>query len=159
MLRMVEDQPILSDDAQRNPRICIIGLGYVGLPLAVAFSRHYDVVGFDTEGRRISELRTAVDKNDDISAEEIKMSNILWTSDEHVLKTCDNFIVAVPRPVTKNNTPDLSSLRSASVTLGKSLKHGNLVVYESTVFPGYTEEICKPILEANSSLKAGKVFF
>ena len=141
-------------------RIGVVGLGYVGLPLAVAFSKNYDVVGFDINPSRISELRDGIDLTLEVESEEIKNNNQLsFTSEKEDLQECNFIIVTVPTPVTADKQPDLSPLISASKMIGEILKKGTTIIYESTVYPGATEEICVPVLEKASNLKFNKDFF
>ncbi|RMF06049.1 nucleotide sugar dehydrogenase, partial [Candidatus Woesearchaeota archaeon] len=122
-------------------KICVVGLGYVGLPLAVAFGRKTRVVGFDINKKKISELRKGFDSMHEVSPEDLSSADIEFTSDPSLIKSCDFIIVAVPTPVDSHNVPDLSPVISASHTVGKNLSKGAIVVYESTVYPGVTEEI------------------
>jgi UDP-N-acetyl-D-glucosamine/UDP-N-acetyl-D-galactosamine dehydrogenase len=148
--------------------ITVIGLGYVGLPLAVEFAKKYPVVGFDINKERITELRSGTDHTLEISSDQLisvlkkklDNSNGLWVSDQlEDIKTTNVFIVTVPTPVDKYNRPDLTPLVKASETVGRALKKGDIVVYESTVYPGVTEEECVPILEKVSGLKFNVDFF
>jgi UDP-N-acetyl-D-glucosamine/UDP-N-acetyl-D-galactosamine dehydrogenase len=148
--------------------ITVIGLGYVGLPLAVEFAKKFPVVGFDINKERITELRSGTDHTLEINSEQLtsvlkkKLDNTtgLWVSDQlEDIKTTNVFIVTVPTPVDKYNRPDLTPLVKASETVGKALKKGDIVVYESTVYPGVTEEECVPILEKVSGLKFNVDFF
>jgi len=142
-------------------KIGIIGLGYVGLPLACMFAKKYEVIGFDLNRQRAEEIGNGTDHNDDISREsliEAKENGLRCTSDPAELKDCNAYIIAVPTPVDNTRHPDLTPLVEASKIAGSLLSHGDIVVYESTVFPGTTEEICAPVLEKMSGLKAGKDF-
>ncbi|WP_158827205.1 nucleotide sugar dehydrogenase [Mucilaginibacter lacusdianchii] len=147
--------------------IAIIGLGYVGLPLAVEFGKKYKVVGFDINTSRINELNSGNDHTLETSPEELKAvsmpanssSGVYFTADSNYLQACNIFIVTVPTPVDQYNNPDLSSLLKASETVGQALKKGDVVVYESTVYPGCTEEVCVPILEKTSGLHFNADFF
>jgi len=144
----------------KDTRIGIIGLGYVGLPLAVEFGRHYPTVGFDIKKDRIAELGRGEDSTLETTSEELKAAKKLTFSTERkALAECNTFIVTVPTPVGKNNRPVLTPLKGASETVGSVLKKGDVVVYESTVYPGCTEEYCVPILEEKSGLKFNKDFF
>lgn len=138
--------------------IAVVGLGYVGLPAAVAFGYLGPTIGFDINARRVKELADGIDRTGEVSAEEIKASNILYTADIEDLKRADFFIVAVPTPVDEAHQPDLTPLLKASETIGKALKKGDIVVYEATVYPGATEEECVPVLEKISGLKCGLDF-
>jgi|TARA_B110000438_G_scaffold255692_1_gene262642 UDP-N-acetyl-D-galactosamine dehydrogenase len=140
-------------------KIGVIGLGYVGLPLAIAFSKNSDVVGLDINTSRISELRSGVDVTLEVESEYLDNKNILFTSDSDDLRECNFIIVTVPTPVDVSNLPDLSPLINASQMIGQILKKGVTVIYESTVYPGATEEICVPVLEEKSGLVFNKDFF
>ena len=140
--------------------IAVIGLGYVGLPLAVEFGKKRSVVGFDIDKRRIEELNDGIDKTLEISKREIEDSkNLTFTSEVNDLKKCNFFIVTVPTPIDEDNQPDLNPLLKASTLIGSLIKRGDIVVFESTVYPGATEEECVPILEKESSLKFNQDFF
>ncbi len=141
-------------------KIAIIGLGYVGLPLAVEFGKKYDVVGYDLNKERIFELKNGLDRTKELLKKEINLiKNIKLTHSETDIKDCNVYIITVPTPVNKNNKPNLKPLINASEMAGKHLNRTNLVIYESTVFPGCTEEICVPILEKFSGLRYKKDFF
>ena len=140
-------------------RIAVVGLGYVGLPLAVAFGRRTRVTGFDVNPDRIEELRQSEDRTNEVAAKDLAKSDIDFTADPERLKESDFLIVAVPTPINHANRPDLTPLERASVTVGENLSPGSIVVYESTVYPGVTEELCGPILEEKSGLVCGKDFF
>ncbi len=140
-------------------KIAVIGLGYVGLPVAVSFARGGSaVVGFDIDASRVAELREGRDRTNEIDPAELKNPKLSITSDAADLKAADFFIVTVPTPIDMANRPDLRAVISASETVGGALKKGDIVVYESTVYPGATEEVCLPILEARSDLKGGVDF-
>ncbi|WP_336028223.1 Vi polysaccharide biosynthesis UDP-N-acetylglucosamine C-6 dehydrogenase TviB [Acinetobacter pittii] len=141
-------------------RIAIIGLGYVGLPLAVEFGKKVPVVGFDIYQKRISELKSGQDHTLEVSPEELKQSaQLSYTANLEDLKDCNFFIVTVPTPIDDYKQPDLTPLVKASTSIGKILKKGDIVVYESTVYPGATEEVCIPVLEEISGLTFNKDFF
>ena len=141
-------------------RVGIIGLGYVGLPLAVESGKLYTTVGFDINQERIKELKDGIDKTLEVSGEELKTSGLLsYTGNPDDLKECNFFIVTVPTPIDENKNPDLRPIISATRLVASLLKKGDIVVYESTVFPGCTEEVCVPILERESSLKYNNEFF
>ncbi|MBJ9958145.1 Vi polysaccharide biosynthesis UDP-N-acetylglucosamine C-6 dehydrogenase TviB [Acinetobacter courvalinii] len=141
-------------------KIAIIGLGYVGLPLAVEFGKKTPVVGFDIHQKRIDELKSGQDHTLEVSPEELSQAtNLSYSANLEDLKSCNFFIVTVPTPVDEVNRPDLTPLRKASETLGKVIKKGDIVVYESTVYPGATEEVCIPVLEKISGLKFNQDFF
>jgi UDP-N-acetyl-D-galactosamine dehydrogenase len=144
----------------KEPRIGVVGLGYVGLPLAVAFGRKHPTVGFDINRARVEALRQGRDATGEASAEELAAATQLQLSGElEALRGCNTYIVTVPTPIDAANRPDLRPLKSASESLGKVLDRGDVVVYESTVYPGCTEEVCVPILERISGLKANEDFF
>jgi UDP-N-acetyl-D-galactosamine dehydrogenase len=148
-----------SEDLQ-NKHIAIIGLGYVGLPLALAFAREFPkVIGFDVNGSKIEELRKGFDRTGETDPEAWKLSSLTFTSDPANLQNTDVFIVAVPTPVDHAHKPDLSFLLQASALVGKVMKPGAVVCFESTVYPGVTEEICGPALAEASGMKQGKDFF
>ncbi|MBV6417016.1 MAG: UDP-N-acetyl-D-glucosamine 6-dehydrogenase [Steroidobacteraceae bacterium] len=144
----------------RKCRIGVVGLGYVGLPLAVEFGKHYETVGFDIKPERIAELSKGRDSTLEVSRAELKESQRLsFTSDLAQLRKCRVYIVTVPTPIDNYKRPDLTPLVKASETLGKVLKKGDIVIYESTVYPGCTEEECVPVLERVSGLVFNKDFF
>ena len=144
----------------RKCRIGIIGLGYVGLPLAVEFGKHFDTIGFDVKADRVAELRAGRDSTLETSRDELKSAaRLSFTTDLNALKSCRAYIVTVPTPIDPYKRPDLSPLIAASTSVGKVLKKGDVVVYESTVYPGCTEEVCVPILERESALIFNKQFF
>jgi len=144
----------------RNCRIGVVGLGYVGLPLAVEFGKHFDTVGFDIRSSRIRELQAGRDGTLETTPAELRAAHRLtFTARLADVRRCKIFIVTVPTPIDEFKRPDLSPLVSASETVGKVLKQGDIVVYESTVYPGCTEEICVPILERVSGLKFNRDFF
>jgi len=146
-----------------NTRISVIGLGYVGLPLAVEFAKKYPLVGFDIAEWRITELENGHDRTLEIDDEQLKsviaLGNLQFTADREVLRNCNVHIVTVPTPIDRHKRPDLTPLVKASETLGRILKQGDIVIYESTVYPGATEEDCVPILERESGLKYNVDFF
>ena len=140
-------------------QICIIGLGYVGLPLAVAFGRHRATLGFDIDGARIAELRAGADQTREISPQELsEAGQLTLTSNPDEISDARIYIVTVPTPVDASHRPDLRPLLAASKTVGAVLKPGDLVIYESTVYPGATEEDCVPVLEAESGLRFNQDF-
>ncbi|WP_050752159.1 Vi polysaccharide biosynthesis UDP-N-acetylglucosamine C-6 dehydrogenase TviB [Sulfurimonas gotlandica] len=146
----------------KNYKICVIGLGYVGLPLAHAFSSKYQVIGLDIYKTRIDELNRAYDKTLELNEEQLQealQNNIKFTCDIEDIKDCNIYIVTVPTPIDKNKRPDLTPLIKASETVGKVLKKDDIVIYESTVYPGATEEECVPVLEKFSSLVFNKDFY
>jgi UDP-N-acetyl-D-galactosamine dehydrogenase len=147
------------DLLEGKEKICVVGLGYVGLPLALAFSKHFKVIGYDKKSSRISELISGLDTTGEVSKQEITSSNIDFTDDERRISEARFIVIAVPTPVDKIKNPDLFFLKEASMTVGKYLRKDSVVVYESTVYPGATEEVCVPILERQSGLKWKEGFF
>lgn len=149
-------------DKKQEDIIAIIGLGYVGLPLAIAFASHYEVVGLDINSSRVDELKQLKDVTGEAdldTLQEALNSNLSLTADRGDLKKCSVYIITVPTPITKFKTPDLTYLVEASKMVGEQLDVGNTVIYESTVYPGCTEEDCVPVLEEKSGLKFNKDFF
>ncbi len=142
-------------DEKEVKTVAVVGLGYVGLPLAVEFAKYYAVVGYDVNEEKIAHYRQGNDMMMELSREEIKGSGVQFTTDETALREADFIIVAVPTPVHADNTPDLSPLVSVSRTIGRNLSKGAVVVYESTVYPGVTEDVCLPVLEQESGMKGG----
>ncbi len=143
-----------------DPNIAVIGLGYVGFPLAVAFSQKYNVIGFDINIDRVNELKNGIDKTNEVKQKVLgNIKNITFTSDESLLKDKNIYIITVPTPVDKSNNPDLRPLISATKTVSRYLNKNDIVVYESTVYPGCTEQVCVPILENHSGLIYNSEFF
>ncbi|MCP5346867.1 MAG: Vi polysaccharide biosynthesis UDP-N-acetylglucosamine C-6 dehydrogenase TviB [Gammaproteobacteria bacterium] len=142
-----------------NSKIAVIGLGYVGLPLLAAFGRKYSCVGFDIQKNRIRELSEGFDRTNEMSREELAAVDVVYSCDPADLADCNVFIVTVPTPIDKQKRPDLRPLQSASDLVGSVLREGDVVIYESTVYPGATEEVCVPILEQKSGLKFNQDFF
>ena len=142
-----------------NCKIAVIGLGYVGLPLLVAFGKKFPCVGFDIQESRIRQLTEGIDKTNEMTAEELSAVDVVYTSDPSTLSQCNVFIVTVPTPIDQQNRPDLGPLQSASKLVGSALSEGDVVIYESTVYPGATEEVCVPILEQVSGLKFNQQFY
>ena len=153
----------MQEDLFQTPndiRLGVVGLGYVGLPLAVAFGRVFPTVGFDISDTRIRALRDGLDATQEVSRQQLADSSLLsFTTSSAELKSCNVYIVTVPTPVDRHRIPDLSPLRSASRAIGEVLAHGDVVIYESTVYPGATEEDCVPVLEAVSGLAFNRDFF
>ena len=139
-------------------KISLIGLGYVGMPIAVAFARKVNVIGFDLNEAKINLYKSGIDPTNEVGSEVIKNTKVLFTSDATMLREARFHIVAVPTPVNDDHTPDLTPVEGASRILGQNLTRGSVVVFESTVYPGVTEEICVPILEKESGLKCGVDF-
>ena len=139
----------------KKEKISVIGLGYVGLPIAVAFAKKVDVVGFDVNREKIELYKSSTDITKEVGDEALKNTTVSFTSDETKIKEAKFHIVAVPTPINSDKTPDLTPVIKASETVGRNLVKGSIIVYESTVYPGVTEEICVPILESKSGLKCG----
>jgi UDP-N-acetyl-D-galactosamine dehydrogenase len=140
-------------------RIAVIGLGYVGLPLALALARHFPVIGYDASAARLKALRAGLDGTGEVEAEALGQSTLQLVDAPEGIAACNLFIVTVPTPIDADNTPDLSALVSASRTVGGQLAPGAVVVFESTVYPGVTEDVCGPELESASGLECGQDFF
>lgn len=159
----MKDHTICADSTMqqlldKHTRLALIGLGYVGLPLAVAFAQKLSVIGFDIDNERLDKLRAGVDPCGELDASALEGKDILFTSSVEQLKTASFYILAVPTPIDSHNQPDLTPLLGATRTVGEVLKPGDFVVYESTVYPGCTEDDCIPLLEQISGLKAGTDF-
>ena len=142
----------------REEKLALVGLGYVGMPIAVEFAKHVNVIGFDINRAKIEAYKNGLDPTQEVGDNAIKASTVEWTSDETSLREAKFIIVAVPTPVNDDTTPDLSPVVGSSEIVGRNLSKGSIVVYESTVYPGVTEEICLPILERESGLKCGVDF-
>lgn len=140
-------------------KIAVVGLGYVGLPVAVSFGKQHEVIGFDIKYDRIKELQNDYDRTNEVEDKDLKESNVRYTSDKNELEKADFIIIAVPTPINKHKQPDLTPLLKASETVGSVLSEGSIIVYESTVYPGATEDDCVPVLEKHSGLKSGEDFF
>lgn len=149
---------MLNNLLQKRKRLALIGLGYVGLPIALEFAKKMSVIGFDINSGRVKLMRNQQDPSKELSSEEFENTDIVFTSEAKDLQEASFYIVAVPTPIDEYNQPDLKPLISASITVGKVLKKGDYVVYESTVYPGCTEEDCVPILEKESGLICGQDF-
>ncbi len=151
-----------------NTKIAVIGLGYVGLPLAIEFGKKYEVLGFDINPERVRELSEGKDRTHEASIPDLRSvlhapvsasAGLRFSTDPAALKSCDTFIVTVPTSIDQFKAPDLNPLKKASETVGRALARGNLVIYESTVYPGCTEEVCVPVLESASGLKFNRDFY
>jgi len=149
---------MIKDFLKGKKSIAVVGLGYVGLPLALAFSKFFSVTGFDIKKERVEELHRGFDKTGETSKKELSAANITFTSDSSALRKASVLVIAVPTPIDEHKIPDLSPLKSATETVGKNLSKGAVVVYESTVYPGVTEDICVPIIEKASGMKCGRDF-
>ena len=142
----------------REEKISLVGLGYVGMPIAVAFAKKVDVIGYDLNKKKIETYKAGIDPTNEVGDDVIKSTTVEFTSDETKLREAKFHIVAVPTPVNDDHTPDLSPVEGASRIVGRNLTKGSIVVYESTVYPGVTEDVCVPILEEESGLKCGVDF-
>lgn len=142
----------------REEKIALVGLGYVGMPIAVAFAKKVDVIGFDLNAKKIELYKSGIDPTNEVGNEVIANTSVDFTADETRLKEAKFHIVAVPTPVNSDHTPDLTPVEGASRIVGRNLQKGSIVVYESTVYPGVTEDVCVPILEKESGLKCGVDF-
>jgi len=142
----------------KQAKISIVGLGYVGMPLAVAFAKKALVIGFDLNEEKIALYESGIDPTNEVGDDEIKQTKVFFTSNEKKLEEAKFHIIAVPTPINSDKTPDLAPVEGASIIVGRNLTSGSIVVYESTVYPGVTEDICVPILERESGLKCGKDF-
>mgnify|MGYP001210118157 CR=1 FL=1 len=141
-------------------KFCVIGLGYVGLPIAVALAKKNNVIGFDLNKTRVNELKRDYDRTNEISNKILsKVSNLFFTNDDKHLNIPETYIITVPTPINANKLPNLNFIKNACKTVGKFLSKGNIVIFESTVYPGCTREVCIPLLEKNSNLKLNKDFF
>ncbi|MEO6304581.1 MAG: nucleotide sugar dehydrogenase, partial [Bacteroidia bacterium] len=143
---------------EKNATVAVIGLGYVGLPIALAFAKKIKVIGFDINEKRVNMMKKGIDPSQELTKKDFANSDITFTHKLEDLKKANFFIIAVPTPIDEHNLPDLKPLIGASTTVGKVLKKGDYVVYESTVYPGCTEEDCIPVLEQHSGLKFVKDF-
>ena len=148
----------VNDLLQGNEKLSLVGLGYVGIPIAVAFSKKVNVIGYDNKQEKIARYQQGIDPTKEVGDQLISDCTIDFTADERKLREAKFHIVAVPTPVKTDHTPDLAPLCSASCALGRNLEKGSIVVYESTVYPGVTEEVCVPILEQESGLRCGVDF-
>lgn len=143
---------------ERKEKVAVVGLGYVGMPIAVAFAKKIDVIGFDLNEKKIDLYKSGIDPTNEVGNNEIKNTKVIFTSEETSLREAKFHIIAVPTPINLDKTPDLSPVEGASKIVGRNLIKGSIVVYESTVYPGVTEDICIPILEKESGLKCGVDF-
>ena len=143
----------------KETKLALVGLGYVGMPIAVAFSKKVEVIGFDINKAKIELYKQGIDPTNEVGSEGLKNCTIEFTADEKRLDEAGFIIVAVPTPVNDDHTPDLSPVEGASHIAGRHLNKGDIVVFESTVYPGVTEEVCVPIMEQESGLKCGEDFF
>lgn len=146
---------LVNELINKKEKIAVIGLGYVGMPIAVAFARKVGVIGFDLNQEKIELYKSGIDPTNEVGDQAIKHTQVEFTSDETKLREAKFHIVAVPTPINTDKTPNLSPVEAASVVIGRNLSQGSIVVYESTVYPGVTEDICIPVLERESGLKCG----
>ena len=142
-----------NDLQQKKSKICVVGLGYVGLPIALEFAKKFSVIGFDINAKRVEQMRRGIDPSKELTVEEFHGADIYFTADLEEIRDAQFYVVAVPTPIDEHKIPDLRPLLSACNTVGKVLKKGDYVVFESTVYPGCTEEDCVPVLEQQSGLK------
>lgn len=149
---------MLNELKQGKAKLCVIGLGYVGLPLAIAFSKHFSVIGYDQNAEKIDAYRRGIDPSGEISFDDVDRTRITFADDESALDDAVFYVVAVPTPINGDKTPDLAPLRGATRAIGRHIKKGSIVVYESTVYPGVTEDVCLPLLEEESGLRGGTDF-
>ena len=140
----------------KEKKIAVIGLGYVGLPIALEFAKHFSVVGFDINESRLELMRKGIDPSKELEAAAFENTDIVFTNDIEILRGANFFVVAVPTDIDEHKVPNLNPLKGASRTVGKAIKAGDYVVYESTVYPGCTEEDCLPIVDSECGLVAGK---
>ena len=143
---------------EKEEKIAVVGLGYVGLPLAIEFAKHYDVIGFDINEEKLNKYREGIDVTSEVGSQALKETTMEFTSDETRLKDAKFIIVSVPTPINQDKTPNLAPVTGASKSIGRNLTKGSIVVYESTVYPGTTEEVCVPIIEETSGLEYGTEF-
>lgn len=144
--------------SHKKSKLAVVGLGYVGLPLSVEFGKYFSVIGFDISETKVAELQQNIDVTGEVDPAEIKSADLVFTTDSSILKTASFLVIAVPTPVDDSKKPDLSPLKAATKTVGQHLSAGSIVVFESTVYPGVTEDICVPILEKESGLICGRDF-
>src|SRR5690625_155549 len=149
---------LYNDHINKKEKISVIGLGYVGLPVAIEVAKKYDVIGFDINKDKVNTYRAGTDVTNEVGDEELQKSSITFSTNEEDLKQCKFHIVAVPTPINMDKTPNLAPIISASKTIGRNLVKGSIVVFESTVYPGTTEEVCIPIIEEESGLTFGEDF-
>ena len=141
-----------------NTKIGVIGLGYVGMPLAVAFAEKFDVIGFDIDKEKVEKYNNNIDPTGEVGSEGLKNTTMKFSSNEEDLKDVNFYVITVPTPIKQDNTPNLAPIEGATELVGRYLSKGDIVVYESTVYPGVTEDICMPLLEKISSLEGIKDF-
>ena len=157
-MEMKKKESLYEQLLAKKEKIALVGLGYVGMPIAVAFAKKVDVIGFDLNQSKIELYKRGIDPTKEVGDEAVRATSVLFTSDENALAQAKFFVVAVPTPVNKDHTPDLTPVEGASKIVGRHLSKGSVVVFESTVYPGVTEDICLPILEKESGLVCGRDF-
>ena len=140
-------------------KVVVIGLGYVGLPLAISFAKKYETYGFDINSKKIEKYKKGIDITKEVGNKTLQNTRLVFTTDEEIIKKANYIIITVPTPIDNNNYPDLSFVKSATEIVGRNIRKGSTIIYESTVYPGTTEEICIPILENISKMKLNKDFF
>src|SRR3989338_5894660 len=144
----------MKNNKEKNGNIAVVGLGYVGLPLALAFDKAgFFVIGFDINEKKIKNLKSGIDSNEEISKKELLKSKINFTANPKLISEAEFIIAAIPTPINEFNEPDMTLLERASELMGKNLRKGQIIIFESTVYPGVTEDICAPIMEKSSGLK------
>ncbi len=151
-------QKLLSNLLSKESKLAVIGLGYVGMPLATAFAKKLDVIGYDSNNQKLESYKRGINPEHVVDDDDLKTTTVQFSSDKKILSQADVFIIAVPTPIDVNKAPDLIPVITASVTVGQALKKGSVVIYESTVYPGVTEDVCIPILEKESGLQCGADF-
>src|SRR5689334_14967437 len=157
--REIDSSRTMPNAMNPDSKVAVVGLGYVGLPLALAFGRKFDTIGFDVNPQKIASYRSGEPLQDECDTSQFRDAKRLRvTADAAELREADFVVVAIPTPVTESRRPDLEPLIAATITVGRHLKRGAVVVYESTVYPGVTDEVCAPILERESGLKRGEGF-
>lgn len=150
---------LYKDLINRKTKLAVIGLGYVGMPIAIEFAKHIDTIGYDNNENKVAQYLQGIDPTMEVGDEAVKQSDLIFTADERLIQEAKFIIVAVPTPINQDKTPNLSPVISASQTVGRNLTKGSIVVYESTVYPGVTEDICIEVLEQTSGLKHGEDFW
>lgn len=150
---------LYKDLINRKTKLAVIGLGYVGMPIAIEFAKHVDTIGYDNNENKVAQYLQGIDPTMEVGDEAVKQSDLIFTADERLIQEAKFIIVAVPTPINQDKTPNLSPVISASQTVGRNLTKGSIVVYESTVYPGVTEDICIEVLEQTSGLKHGEDFW
>ncbi|EHR37840.1 nucleotide sugar dehydrogenase [Facklamia languida] len=150
---------LYKDLINRKTKLAVIGLGYVGMPIAIEFANHVDTIGYDNNENKVAQYLQGIDPTMEVGDEAVKQSDLIFTADERLIQEAKFIIVAVPTPINQDKTPNLSPVISASQTVGRNLTKGSIVVYESTVYPGVTEDICIEVLEQTSGLKHGEDFW